>query len=66
MGTRVHYQEERKWETIILKQSGLTNKEIMEQLGIKNKNQIKTWIKMVQSWRDLSIFPKSRQAIVKD
>ncbi|MGE6259278.1 IS3 family transposase [Heyndrickxia sporothermodurans] len=34
-----------KWETIKLKQAGKTNKEIMEQLGIKNKTQIKTWMK---------------------
>jgi transposase len=45
MSTRVHYPEEIKWEAIKLKQTGKTNKEIMEQLGIKNKTQIKTWMK---------------------
>ena len=45
MGTRVHYPEEIKWEAIKMKQSGKTNKEIMDQLGIKNKSQIKTWMK---------------------
>ncbi|MBJ7888132.1 helix-turn-helix domain-containing protein [Bacillaceae bacterium HSR45] len=45
MGTRVHYAEEVKWEVIKMKQAGMTNKEIMEQLGIKNKTQIKTWMR---------------------
>jgi transposase len=45
MGTRVHYPEEIKWEVIKLKQAGKSNKEIMEQLGIKHKSQIKTWMK---------------------
>lgn len=40
MGTRVRYPEEIKWEAIKMKQSRKTNKEIMEQLGIKNKYQI--------------------------
>ncbi|MED4381760.1 helix-turn-helix domain-containing protein, partial [Bacillus licheniformis] len=54
MGTRVHYAEEVKWEVIKMKQAGMTNKEIMEQLGIKNKTQIKTWMrwyKTGQSYR---------------
>lgn len=42
MGTRVHYPEEIIWEAIKMKQAGKTNKEIMDQLGIKNKTQIKT------------------------
>ncbi|MEH7418436.1 IS3 family transposase [Neobacillus drentensis] len=45
MGTRVHYAEEIKWEAVKMKQSGKSNKEIMEQLGIKNKSQIKTWMR---------------------
>lgn len=45
MGTKVHYSEEIKWEVIKLKQAGKSNKEIMEQLGIRNKTQIKTWMK---------------------
>jgi transposase-like protein len=45
MGTRVHYPEEVKWEVVRLKQAGLKNKEIMERLGIKNKSQIKIWMK---------------------
>ncbi len=45
MRTRKSYSEEIKWKTIELKKQGYTNKEIMEQLGIKNKAQIKTWMK---------------------
>jgi transposase len=45
MGTRVHYAEEIKWEAIKMKNAGKTNKEIMDQLGIKNKTQIKTWMR---------------------
>lgn len=37
MGTRKSYSEEIKWKTIELKKQGYTNKEIMDQLGIKNK-----------------------------
>ncbi|KOP82364.1 hypothetical protein ACFFHH_22025 [Cytobacillus solani] len=45
MGTRVHYPEEIKWKVIELKQKGFTNHAIMDQLGIKNVYQIKTWMK---------------------
>ncbi len=45
MGTRVHYSEEIKWEAIKLKQKGLSNRAIMDRLGIKNVSQIKTWMK---------------------
>lgn len=45
MGTRVHYAEEIKWEVIKMKQAGKTNNEIMDQLGIKNKTQIHTWMR---------------------
>ncbi|WP_429758675.1 hypothetical protein [Bacillus sp. S14(2024)] len=45
MGTRKSYSEEIKWKTIELKKQGYTNKEIMDQLRIKNKAQIKTWMK---------------------
>ncbi|QOS97529.1 transposase [Brevibacterium sp. JNUCC-42] len=44
MGTRVHYPEEVKRQ-VVMKQAGVTNKEILEQLGIKDKKQIKTWMK---------------------
>lgn len=49
MSTRVHYPEEIKWEAIKMKQAGKTNKEIMVQLGIKNKTQIKTWMRWYKS-----------------
>lgn len=65
MGTRKSYSEEIKWKAIELKKQGYTNKEIMEQLGIKNKAQIKTWMKwqtlhngecMMMLWFELSLF----------
>lgn len=49
MGTREHYSEEIKWEVIKLKKAGKSNKEIMDQLGIKNKTQIKTWMRWYRS-----------------
>ncbi|EEM19422.1 Transposase [Bacillus thuringiensis serovar tochigiensis BGSC 4Y1] len=39
---RKSYSEEIIWKIIELKKQGYTNKEIMEQLGIENKTQIKT------------------------
>ncbi|WP_018931991.1 helix-turn-helix domain-containing protein, partial [Gracilibacillus lacisalsi] len=46
MGKKMVYPEEIKREVIRLKLSGeLTNKEIMEKFGIKNKTQIKTWMR---------------------
>jgi hypothetical protein len=45
MGTRVHYPEEIKWKVIKIKQKGYTNHPIMDQLGVKNVSQIKTWMK---------------------
>lgn len=45
MGKNV-YSSEVKWAVIKDKMSGqLTNQEIMEKHGIKNKTQIKTWMK---------------------
>ncbi|SFQ40390.1 Helix-turn-helix domain-containing protein [Salibacterium halotolerans] len=46
MGKHRHYPEEIKQQVIQMKLSGdCTNKQIMEKFGIKNKNQIKTWMK---------------------
>lgn len=45
MGTRVHYPEEVKWQVVKMKVEGVTNRKIMETLGIKNVKQIKTWMK---------------------
>ncbi|MFC0416493.1 hypothetical protein ACFFHH_13650 [Cytobacillus solani] len=39
MGTRVHYPEEIKWKVIELKQKGVNNHTIMDQLGINNISQ---------------------------
>lgn len=46
MGKKRYYPEEIKREVIRLKLEGeLSNKEIMEKYGIKNKSQIKSWMK---------------------
>jgi transposase len=46
MGKKMFYPEEIKREVVRLKLLGeLTNKEIMEKFGIKNKTQIKTWVR---------------------
>lgn len=45
MGTRVHYPEEVKWQVVKMKQAGISNKEILEQLAIRDVKQIKTWMK---------------------
>ncbi len=46
MGKNRFYPEEVKREVIQMKLSGeWTNKQIMEKFGIKNKTQIKTWMR---------------------
>jgi transposase len=65
MGTRVHYPEEIKWEVIKLKQAGKSNKEIMEQLGIKHKSQIKTWMKWFRTGQRLWTYITTRQWLIR-
>ncbi|KHE71655.1 transposase [Halobacillus sp. BBL2006] len=46
MGKRVHYPEEVKKKVVQLKLEGThTNQELMDMFGIKNKSQIKTWMR---------------------
>ncbi|MFZ0475385.1 MAG: IS3-like element ISHaha4 family transposase [Halobacillus sp.] len=46
MGKKVHYPEEVKKKVVQLKLEGNhTNQELMDMFGIKNKSQIKTWMK---------------------
>ena len=45
MGTRVSYPLEVKEEAIRLRMAGVPVAEVMDQLGIKNKTQLKTWMK---------------------
>ena len=45
MGTRVSYPLEVKEEAIRLRLAGVPVAEVMDQLGIKNNTQIKTWMK---------------------
>ena len=40
---RIMYSPEIKWQVVALKEQGISNKEIMRQLNIKNETQIDTW-----------------------
>jgi hypothetical protein len=48
MKKRVKYPVEIKWKAVKMEENGYTNREIMRELGIKNKSQIKTWMKWYQ------------------
>ena len=45
MGTRVSYPIEVKMKAIEMKLAGVSTKEILEQLNIRNKTQVQTWMK---------------------
>ncbi|MCM3781412.1 IS3 family transposase [Neobacillus mesonae] len=45
MATRVSYPVEVKMKAIEMRLAGISVKEVMEQLGIRNKTQVKTWMK---------------------
>ncbi|MCM3786791.1 hypothetical protein M3231_28105 [Neobacillus mesonae] len=45
MATRVSYPVEVKMKAIEMRLAGIPVKEVMEQLGIRNKTQVKTWMK---------------------
>jgi transposase len=45
MSKKVYYSPEVKWKAVEMKLSGKTNAEIMEALNIKNRSQIKIWMK---------------------
>lgn len=45
MATRVSYPVEVKMKAIEMRLAGIPVKEVMEQLGIRNKTQVNTWMK---------------------
>lgn len=45
MGTRVSYPAEVKLKAVEMRMAGISVNEIMDQLNIKNKSQIKTWMR---------------------
>lgn len=45
MGTRVSYPIEVKMKAIEMKLAGVSTKNILEQLNIRNKAQVQTWMK---------------------
>lgn len=42
---RVSYSEAIKWKCIELKEKGWQNKDIMDELNIRNDTQIRTWMR---------------------
>lgn len=49
MATRVSYPVEVKMKAIEMKLAGATKKQIMDELNIKNKTQIQTWMRWYNS-----------------
>ncbi|CAF1870851.1 hypothetical protein SAMN02744787_2007 [Bacillus subtilis] len=45
MGTRVSYPVEVKQKAVEMRLAGVPMKEIMQELNIKNKTQIQTWVR---------------------
>ncbi len=45
MATRVSYPKEIKMKAIEMRLAGIPVKEVMEQLNIRNKTQLKTWMR---------------------
>ena len=45
MATRVSYPKEIKMKAIEMRLAGVPVKEVMEQLNIRNKTQLKTWMR---------------------
>lgn len=45
MGTRVSYPVEIKWKAIEMRLAGVPVKEVMLQLNIRNRAQLKTWMR---------------------
>lgn len=49
MATRVSYPLEVKMKAIEMRLAGIPVKEVMDQLNIRNKTQVKTWMKWYRS-----------------
>ncbi|GIP52999.1 transposase [Paenibacillus vini] len=49
MATRVSYPLEVKMKAIEMRLAGIPVKEVMEQLNIRNKTQLKTWMRWYRS-----------------
>ncbi|MEC0798509.1 helix-turn-helix domain-containing protein, partial [Bacillus inaquosorum] len=45
MGTRVSYPVEVKQKAVEMRLAGVPMKEIMQELNIKNKTQVQTWVR---------------------
>jgi transposase len=49
MGTRVSYPVEVKQKAVEMRLAGVPMKEIMQELNIKNKTQVQTWVRWHKS-----------------
>lgn len=49
MATRVSYPVEIKMKAIEMRNAGMSVKEVMEQLNIRNKTQVETWMRWYRS-----------------
>lgn len=49
LGTRVSYPVEIKMKAIEMRNAGMSVKEVMEQLNIRNKTQVETWMRWYRS-----------------
>ena len=49
MGTRVSYPVEVKQKAVGMRLAGVPMKEIMQELNIKNKTQVQTWVRWYKS-----------------
>jgi transposase len=49
LATRVSYPVETKMKAIEMRTAGIPVKEVMEQLNIRNKTQVKTWMRWYRS-----------------
>jgi hypothetical protein len=51
-----------KLKAVEMRLAGIPIREIMEQLGIKNKTHVTTWL-LVQKWRNSSLYPAGRKTV---
>ncbi|MCM3790007.1 helix-turn-helix domain-containing protein [Domibacillus indicus] len=49
MGTRISYQSEVKMKAVKMRLAGVPVKEVLKELNIRNKTQLKTWMKLYKA-----------------
>ncbi|QCT31385.1 hypothetical protein D1120_16740 [Bacillus velezensis] len=58
MGTRVSYPVEVKQKAVEMRLAGVPMKEILQELNIKNKTQVQTWVKYIHYYNNIRIQTK--------